>query len=176
MIEVNKNELFPIVVSLLDESRGELMGSRTVTYDIRTINDNHLIPPVTGTLSESSVENGIYKTELSLSEAGSYICYATCSGFISSTEEILINEVNPVDVFKYNLPYNISVIDVPRTTISGTTSQINRGVSVGDTDYVVTLIKRDDDLDWSNPVSSGVSYAHYTSMSSNLPYMMGGEY
>jgi len=176
MIEADKNELFPITVSLFDDNTAELVTGKTVVYDVRTIDDMQLTPPVSGSLTESTVEGGIYKKELSIPDSGSFICYATCSGFISSTEEIVINEVNSVDVSKYNLPYNISVIDVPRTTISGTTSQINRRVSVGDTDYVVTLIKRDEDLDWSSPVSSGVSYAHYTSMDSDLPYMMGGEY
>jgi len=178
MIEANKNELFPITVSLFDEIRGELVGQKQVIYDIRTIDDNHLTPSVTGTLSESSVEDGIYKTELSLPESGSYICYATCSGFITSTEEIMISNENIYEITKENRSYNTSVIDVPRITVSGSgnSSQIARNVPVGKTDYIITKVKRDDDVDWTNPVSSGTSYAHYTSMADTLPYMMGGAF
>lgn len=178
MIEATKNEMFPVTVSLVDDGLGELVTGQTVAYDIRDINDNPLTPALSGTLDESTVEFGIYKKELSIPTAGTYICYATCSGFIASTEDIIINEVSEIEVAKYNLPYNISVIDYPRTTVSGaeTASQIARKVPLGKTDYVVTLIKRDNDLDWSDPVSSGVSYAHYTSTSESLPFMMGGPF
>lgn len=176
MIEANKNEAFPITVSLFNESTGQLVTSGTVTYDIRTIDDAVLIPSVSGVLSESSVEPGIYKTEVSIPSAGIYICYATCEGFVAGTEDILISEENIYEAIRYNMPHNISVTDYPRATISGATtaSQIARKVPYGKTDYIATSIKRDSDLDWSNPVSSGVSYAHYTSLSSELPFRMGG--
>jgi hypothetical protein len=178
MLEANINEAFPITVSLLDDSLAELVLDQVVSYDVRTIDDLPLTPPINGTLDESTVERGIYKKELSIPIPGSFICYATCSGFVSSTEEIVVNAVNPIDVSKYNLPYNISVIDVTRTTVSGgvTASQLARNVPLGKTDYIVTLIKGDADLDWTNPVSSGTSYAHYTATSSDLPFMMGGPY
>ena len=178
MIETNKNELFPITVSLIDEVLATLATGQTVTYDIRTIDDLVLSPPVSGSLNESSVEGGIYKTEVSIPTAGIYVCYATCSGFITSTEEIKVNEENIIDVSKYSLSYNTSVIDVPRTTASGamTASQISRNVPLGRTDFITTLIKRATDLDWSNPVSSGTSYAHYKSISEELPFMIGGPF
>lgn len=178
MIEANKNESFPITVSLFDDLEAELVTGKTVSYDIRTIDDQLLSPPISGSLTESTVESGIYKTELSIPSAGNFICYATCSGFITSTEDIIINEESCAEVSKYNLPHNISVIDVPRTTASGavTASQLARKVPLGKTDYIVTLIKADSDSDWTNPVSSGVSYAHYSSVTDDLPYMMGGEF
>lgn len=178
MIEANINESFPVSVTLLDEETSQLITGKTVMYDIRTIDDFVLSPPVSGTLVESTVEGGIYKAEISLPEEGTYICYATCSGFLASSEEIVINSDSILEAVKYNLPHNISVIDIPRTTLSGTAtpSQLARNVPEGKTDYIVTLVKRDSDLDWNNPVSSGTSYAHYTSINSELPFMMGGEY
>jgi len=178
MIEANKNESFPITVSLIDDVTAELVADQTVTYDVRTIDDALLSPPVSGSLSESTVEGGIYKTQLSLPDSGAYICYATCSGFLAGTEEIIINNENIYEVTKANRPHNFSIIDIPRITASGTPnpSQIYRKVPPGRTDYIVTLIKNDSDLNWDNPVSSGISYAHYESVSSELPYMMGGEF
>ncbi len=178
MIEANKNELFPITVSLLDDVTAELVTNQTVTYDVRTIDDVLLSPPISGSLSESIVEGGIYKTQISLPDSGAYICYATCSGFLAGTEEIIINTENIYEVTKANRPHNFSIIDVPRTTVSGTASpsQVARRVPFGRTDYIVTIIKNDYDADWSNPVSSGISYAHYNSVSDELPYAMGGEF
>lgn len=178
MIEANKNELFPITVSLLDDVIDELVTNQLVTYDVRTIDDGLLSPPISGSLSESTVEGGIYKTQISLPDAGTYICYASCSDFLAGTEEIIINNENIYEVTKANRPHNFSIIDVPRTTASGTAnpSQISRRVPFGRTDYIVTIIKNDDDLNWDSPVSSGVSYAHYNSVSDELPYMMAGEF
>ena len=178
MIETNKNESFPITVSLVDDGISELVPEQVVSYDVRTINDLPLSPPISGVMDESTVESGIYKKELSIPDAGLFICYATCSGFITSTEEIIVNATNPIDVYKYNLPYNISVIDVPRTTTSGniTPSQLSRNVPAGKTDYIMTIVKADSASDWSSPVSSGTSYAHYTSESDGLPFMMGGPF
>jgi len=178
MIFINKNESFPITVSLLDEELAGYVSGKEVLYDIRTIDGNLVSPPISGSLYESTVASGIYVAEITIPVSGSYICYATCSGFLASTEEIVVMNENPVEISKYNLPYNISVIDVPRLTVSGdiTASQNSRKVPYGKTDYVITLIKQDEALDWSNPVSSGISYAHYMSFDSELPYMMGGEY
>lgn len=176
MIEANKNELFPITVTLMDDLESSLVSGKTVEYDIRTVDDQFLSPPVSGSLTESTVEGGIYKTEVSIPTAGSYICYATCSGFITSTEDIVISEENCAEVSKYNLPHNISVVDVPRTTTSGSASQIARNVPLGKTDYILTIIKRDTDSNWNDPVSSGVSYAHYNSVTDDLPYAMGGPF
>jgi len=178
MIEANKNELFPITVSLLDDTIAELVVNQTVTYDVRTIDDGLLSPPISGSLVESTVEGGIYKTELSIPDSGSYICYASCSGFMANTEEIVISEENIYEVTKSNRPHNFSVIDVPRISASGTVtpSQLARNVPYGRTDYIVTVIKRDQDLNWDSPVSSGVSYAHYRTTSEDLPYRMGSEF
>jgi len=178
MIEANKNESFPITVSLVDEGLAELVTGRTVTYDVRTVDDLSLVPSINGDFDESTVEIGIYKKELSIPEAGSFICYATCSGFMTSTEDIVISEENIYDLTKENRNYNTSVIEVLRTTISGsaTPSQIARNVSVGNTDYIISKVKMESDSDWTNPVSSGISYAHYANLTDELPYMMAGEF
>ena len=171
MISAVKNIPFPIVVSLVDEFSGELVQGGNVSYDVRTMNDLELSPPISGSLSESTIENGIYKKEISIPIVGSFICYATCSGFLTSTETIIIEE-STFETYKYNLPYNTSVIDVLRNG-PATLSQIARNVPDGKTDYIISMIKRDEDLDWSSPVSSGISYAHYRTITDDLPYMMG---
>jgi len=178
VIRVNENETFPILVSLVDEAAGSLASGRTIYYDIRDINDNLLSPPISGTLTESIVEPGIYRTTESINTTGTYICYATCSGFISNVEEIIVNQENIYSLVKQTQNYNISVEDVPRTTTSGgmTASQLTRNVSYGNTDYIVTRIKRDIDVDWSSPVTSGIAYAHYKDVDSDLPYKMGGPF
>jgi len=178
MIEANKDSAFLITVSLLDDFNSELISGRSVIYDVRTINDSQLIPSISGTFDESTVEAGIYKKELSIPQAGSFICYATCSGFVTSTEDIVISEENIYNLTKENRVYNTSVIDVIRTTVSGsaTPSQIARNVEIGNTDYIISEIKMESDSDWTSPVSSGISYAHYANLSDQLPYKMGGEF
>lgn len=178
MIEANKNELFPITVSLVDEGLAELVIGQEVLYDIRYINDMPLSPPISGSLDESSVVNGIYKTEISIPVSGTYICYATCSGFFAGTEDIVINEESIIEVTKSNRTHNTSIIDVPRITVSGseTASQIARNVPVGKTDYIISIIKHDNDAGWGNPTASGVVFAHYRTNNDSLPYMMGGEF
>ena len=176
MINANINESFPISVTLLDEDSSQLVPGQVVTYNVRNFDDSELSPPVNGTLVESTVEGGIYKKELSLTSAGAYVCYITCSGFYTSSEDIVISEGDSTEVAKYSLPYNISVIDVTRTGSSPNASQIARKVPLGKTDYITTIIKRDTDTDWSNPVSSGNAYAHYYSIADELPYKMGGAY
>lgn len=177
MIRVNVNESFPITVTLIDEETGQAASGQTVYYDIRNTDDTPLSPSVNGTLSESSVEPGIYKTTQSISEAGAYIIYATCSGFISNTEELMVSETTDNDVLTAvyaNRHYNISVEDVIRTTQTPTASQAARNVPKGRTDYVITRIKRDEDLDWSDPVAEGRVYAWYRDDKERAPYKMGG--
>jgi hypothetical protein len=174
VIRVDRNEQFPITVNLIDESDGSAVAGQTVYYDIRHTNDSPLSPPVNGLLSESFVGSGIYITTESISEAGNYRIYATCSGFNTNVEGLIVNEESIYEVTKSTHNYNISVEDVLRTNVSGTSSQIARNVPIGKTDYLVTLIKADSAVDWSNPISSGTVYAHYRSLSEELPYMMGG--
>lgn len=175
MIRVNESESFPITVSLLDESSLSLATGQTVAYDIRQMDDNPLAPPINGTLTESTVEPGIYKTTATINDYGLYLVYATCSGFLSNTEEVVVNEKNVYDITESNRHYNISVEDIPRTTASGseTASQITRKVPFGVTDYITTKIKADDAADWSNPVSSGIVYAWYNVVTDTNPYKMG---
>jgi hypothetical protein len=99
-------------------------------------------------------------------------------GFLAGAEEIVIHEENIYDLAKSHRPYNVSVEDVIRTTddIDRTPSQIARKVPLGKTDYIITKIKSDEDNNWENPISEGISYAHYVSEDQDLPYMMGGEF
>jgi len=178
MIKVNKNETFPLLVSLLDEGREQLINGKVVTYDVRTIDDQELTPTVSGVLTESTTTSGIYHTSLSLPLPGSYIAYVTCNGFISEAESILISEENIYDLTRTHYPFNSKVMDVTRTTAydERTPSQIARHVPYGKTDFIVTVIKHDYELTWNNPVASGISYAHYLTEDSMLPYMMAGEF
>lgn len=175
MIRTNQGEQFPILVSLLDESAGSLASGKTVYYDIRDMLDSPLSSPVSGILTESTVEPGIYRTTAIIDEAGTYVIYATCSGFLTNTEEIIVNQENIYDIAKQNRVYNTYVEDVPRTTVSGsaTASQVLRNVPLNRTDYIITKIKEDTDATWDNPVSSGIAYAHYRSTADELPYRMG---
>ncbi len=176
MIKANLNEDFPILVSLFDEETQSLSNGQQVGYDIRYLDDTALSPPISGTLIESTIEPGMYKTSLSIPDPGIFICYATCSGFISSTEEIVIEELNVYELINNNHHYNISVENILRDNASPNPSQISRNVAINDTDYVITRIKADSSLDWSNPVSSGIVYAHYKDDGSTIPYMMGGPF
>jgi hypothetical protein len=176
MIRVDIGEQFPIIVSLIDEDIGQNASGQTVYYDIRDTSDNPLSPSVAGTLTESSVELGIYKAVESINTAGIYVIYATCSGFTTNTEELIVNSESIYDVTKQTHNYNISVEDVVRTTadVDRTASQIARKVPLGKTDYLITWIKADDAVDWSNPTSSGIVWAWYETTSALLPYKMGG--
>lgn len=177
MIKVNISENFPITVALLDETNGELASGQTVTYDIRDSNDLPLSPPISGTLTESSVEPGIYRKLLSIPTAGTYICYAAASEFLANTEDIVVEEyddTNLANLIKQERHYNLSVEDVKRTNAVATASQTVRNVALNKTDYVITKIKSDDASDWSNPVTSGIVYAWYNSVADRVPYKMGG--
>ena len=176
MIRVNVGESFPITVTLFDEETGQSASGETVSYDIRKQpGDLSLTPSLDGILSESIVEGGIYSTLITIQDPGVYVAYATCSGFISNTEEIIVNDENIYDVVKQSRHYNISVEDVLRTTHTPTADQIVRNVPRGRTDYVITKIKRDQDTDWSGPeVVEGRVYAWYRRDTDLAPYKMGG--
>lgn len=176
MIRVNVSEYFPITVALLDEGTGELAPGHEVSYDIRKQpGDLQLSPPMEGILTESIVEAGIYKSLVSIGAPGTYLIYATCSGFITNTEEVVVNEENILDAIKQIRHYNISVEDVPRTTQVSTASQAIRKVPKGRTDYVITRIKRDQDVDWSGAhVVEGRVYAWYLRDTDKIPYKMAG--
>ena len=173
MIRADISENFPITVALWDEETGQNVSGQTVYYDVRTMADASLSPPLAGTLTESTVTSGIYRTTLSIDTAGEYVCYATCSGFYSSTEEILINPESIYDLAKQNRHYNISVEDVVRTNGVPTASQAVRNVPLNRTDYVITKIKDDSDSDWSSTTASGIVYAWYNSTDDTVPFKMG---
>ena len=176
MIRVDINELFPIVVSLVDEGTGYLVTGQTVNYEIREDDDGFLAPPISGVVPESVVEAGIYRTTESIPTAGRYIIYTTCSGFVSNTEELIVNPESIYDLEKMNRQYNISVEDVPRTNAGATASQAARNVPLNKTDYIITRLKGDGATDWTGTVSSGIVYAHYRAITDDLPYMMGGPF
>lgn len=176
MITVNISESFIITVALLDESTGALASGETVFYDIRTINDTSLSPPISGTLTESTVQEGIYKASLSIPTSGTYICYASAENtdFAASTEEIIVNTENLYDLTKNNYHYNLNIEDVVRTNEIPTASQTARNVPLNKTDYIITRIKSNSASDWSSPVSSGTVYAHYETNTDQVPWKMGG--
>jgi hypothetical protein len=174
MIRVDKNELFVITVGLIDEATGEYVPGQTVNYDIRIgHNDASLSPTVAGTMIESSVQLGVHRVRLSLPNDGEYICYTTCSGFTTGTEEIIVNPESIYDLAKQNRHYNISVEDVIRTTVSGTYSQTVRKVPYMRTDYVITRIRKDGYTDWDHPTTvTGTTYAWYRNETDLVPYKM----
>lgn len=175
MIRVDKNEQFIITVALYDEDTNQNISGQTVYYDIRDVDDLSLSPPASGVLNESSVESGIYRTTESVSEAGTYIIYTTCSGFNTNTEDLVVNEENIYDLTKQNRHYNIFVEDVIRTNVSVTPSQNTRNVPLNKTDYIITKLKPNDAVDWSDSATvSGTVYAWYKTLTDNVPYKMGG--
>jgi hypothetical protein len=177
MINVNINETFPITVTLMDETTDGDPSGKMVYYDVRKLpGDVPLDPVLSGTLAESAVEVGVYKTMVSISEYGNYIVYATCSGFLTSTENIVVEEEDLTALIKQNRHYNIAVEDVVRTEVTPTASQVTRKVPFGKTDYVITRIKPDGASDWTDPgtVQSTV-YAWYESDTDEAPYKMGAE-
>jgi hypothetical protein len=175
MIRVDRGESFPITVALWDEYTGENAAGQTVYYDVRDMSDASLTPALSGTLTESTVTSGIYKTTLTVDTAGRYICYATCSGFFDSSEEILVNPENIYTLVKQNRHYNISVEEMVRTNATPTVSQTARNVPLQKTDYIITKIKLDTDSDWGSTTISGIVYAHYRTIDDQVPYKMGGD-
>ena len=176
MKRANVNEIFLIVVSLIDETVAEMGTGETVYYDVRKQpGDTVLSPALSGTLTESTVEPGIYKTLVSIDDPGSYLVYATCSGFLVESEELVINEDNIADLVKQNRHYNISVEDVVRENTIATTSQTVRKVALGNTDYIINRIKSDTDSNWTTTTVSGVIYAWYRNESDDVPYKMSGD-
>jgi len=174
MIKVDKNEEFPVSVALFDECAGELSSGQTVYYDIRDANtDASLVPAINGTMVESTAEPGVYKVVESIPTAGEFLFYATCSGFVPNTEDIVVNEESLYDLTK---AHNVSVEDVPRTNATPTASQIVRNVGLNRTDYIIHRIKDDSDPDWTTATVSGVIYAHYRSTDDSLPYKMAGPF
>ena len=176
MIRVNIGESFIITVALWDEDTGLNASGRTVYYDVRDVNDTALSPPLNGVLPESTTESGIYRKSLTINTPGEYVCYATSIGFYSSTEEIIVNPENIYDLVKQNRHYNVSVEEVLRTNATANASQIARNVGLNKTDYIITILKGDTDSDWSGTTTSGVVYAHYRSITDDLPFRMGGAY
>jgi len=176
MIKVNQNELFPLSATVLDECNGQAQSGLTVYYDVRDDSDSVLSPAVSGVMPESAVEQGVYKTTLSLPDSGIYFAYVSSSGINSGTEEIIVNEENIYDLAKNDRHYNISVEDVLRTNPGPTASQTARNVPLNKTDYVREWIRDDGDADWSSPVASGIVYAHYTAITDEVPYKMGGPF
>jgi hypothetical protein len=175
MIRVDVGENFIVSVALWNDDTGENASGRTVYYDIRDNNDVVLSPPLNGIMPESTVTSGIYYVTASINTPGKYICYATCSGFFSSSEEIIINEENIYELTKQNRHYNISVEDVKRTNESATASQQTRKVPMNKTDYVITKIKGNDASSWTGvEVVTGIVYAWYETTQSTVPYKMGG--
>ncbi len=173
MIRVDKNEVFPISVALIDENTGQMATGQTVYYDIRDMNDLPLSPPIAGTLPESAVEPGIYRKDEYIPTDGQFIIYATCSGFTSNTEEVIVNPESIYDLTKQNRHYNISVEDVIRENTIATPSQTIRKVGLGQSDYTITRIKYDSDTTWSGTTTSGVVYAWYRDEEDCAPYKMG---
>jgi len=149
------------------------MSGRTVYYDIRDMVDNPLSPPVSGTLSESTFAPGIYRSSASIPTIGTFIIYATCSGFLTNTEEIVVNPENIYELTKQIRHYNISVEDVVRTNATPTPSQAARNVPLDGTDYIITKIKNDSASNWDSSTVSGTVYAWYESTSEKLPFRMG---
>ncbi len=172
MIRADTNEILPIVAALIDEGTGDFVSGESVFYDVRHAeDDSELLPTISGTLVESSVKSGIYRTTISIPNAGAYICYMSCSDFLTGTEDLIINPENIYELTKQNRNYNIFVEDVVRTTISGNYGQTVRKVPSGATDYILTKIKSDGSVDWSDPSTvSGSVWAWYGSTTDSLPY------
>jgi len=178
MIRVNTGEYFPILVSLVDEASGTNASGEVVYYDIRHDDDSILTPPVSGTLTESTTEPGIYRTTISLPDPGEYIIYASCedSDYLSNIEGVIVNPENIYTLVKQTRQYNLSVEDILRTNVSGTASQILRNVDVGQTDYLINRMKRDNEFDWNGAtVASGSVYAWYRTLEDDIPYKMSDD-
>ena len=91
MIRVNIADVFPIASIVTDVSGQPAIG-KNVYFDIRYTDDTVLSPPNNGVMVESTVASGIYKQDISINTAGSYICYITCTGFLTDTKDIIVNQ------------------------------------------------------------------------------------
>jgi hypothetical protein len=174
MIRVDRNEQFPITAMILDECSGEIVSSAVVHY---TVLDAGGSTTLSGVFSESDNNPGVYIANISLSDAGIYRTYATCSGYNVGTEDILVNPENIYELTKQNRHYNIGVEEVLRTNPIATASQTARNVPMNQTDYIINRVKLDTASDWSGPtVASGIIYAHYRTITDSLPYKMDGPF
>lgn len=177
LLRADKNEKVVLTAALIDESTGNFVPGEVVHYDVRKAEDDSVLSPaIDGILTESTVKQGIYKTMLSIPDAGVYLCYTSCSGFLTATEDLIINTENIYSLVKQGRNYNISVEDVIRTSTIPTASQTSRKVPQGQTDFIITRIRNDEDNDWNSTTVSGVVYAHYRSTIDILPYRMGSEF
>ena len=170
MITTNIGQTFILTSVLIDDTTATVSTGKTVYYDIRKQPGD--VVTTSGTLTESSVESGIYKDNVVLNEAGNFIAYITCSGFYPSTEDIFVSEEDVSELIKQNRQHNLYVEDVLRTSETPTSDQITRKVALGNTDYVITKIKNDVDLDWSSATEHR-TYAWYEADTDSLPYKMG---
>lgn len=173
MIRIDKEESFPITVSLIDDGTGYNVPGQLVYYDIRDTDDIPLLPPASGILTESSVEPGIYRITENINNSGTYIIYATCSGFPTNTEEVIVNQESIYDITKQ---YNTYAEDVSRVNAIPTGSQITRKVPFGKTDFIINKIKKSSDSDWSGATISGSVWAWYKNITDDLPFRMGAEF
>ena len=171
MIKVNTNETFTITAMPVDESTGTAVTGQTVSYYIRNASTDAAVS--NGTMTESLFEPGIYRKNLTVASAGNYIIYVTCTGYLSDSEALEVND-DLLNLVKEGRHYNISVEDVLRTNATPTASQTTRKVPLGYTDYVVTKVKNDADADWSSPIATGTVYAWYRTITDTVPYLMGG--
>ncbi len=175
MIRVNENETFSVTAALVDEVTFAAATNKTVYYDVRQPpGDVALSPPLSGILPESVIEPGLYTILTSISGAGTYVVYTTCSGFLSAAENIIVNEENIYELTKQNRAYNIFVEDVIRENPVSTASQTIRKVALGNTDYIINKIKSDLDVDWSTTTVSGAIYAWYKNETDDVPFRMAG--
>jgi hypothetical protein len=95
MIRAGVSEIFPITATLIDEINSVVSTGNVVLYEIRQQpNDTPLTPILSGVFVESATTPGIYIATLVINEIGSYVVYVSCSGFTTSTEEIIIEAVS----------------------------------------------------------------------------------
>ncbi len=168
MITANRNEQFSDVFIFYDLN-GYPIESYTATYIITdAITD---VTVSSGTMVESFINDGMYIMTDSISESGSYVCYANCSA-ITINRDIRILPENIYDLVKSRRNHNQSYEDVLRPDYgSPNASQTFRKVPTGGTDYIIHRIKEDFDSDWSSPTASGNAYPYYIG---NIPYKVEG--
>jgi len=166
MITVDVNELFYLTVVLVDSMS---MGTgEVVNY---TVEDSTNSVVSSGILDESNTYLGTYTKELSLPSYGDYIAYFYADSYPTGMEYIKVKEEALSELIKQNRQTNMSAENVfAQQDIP------DRNVEAGKTDYVIIRIKRDDDVDWSNPVTERRMYAWYAQMGDEQPVYMGEEH